>query len=176
MALEALRRASVTVREDCPHLSAMATAVVALAVGDALHVVHAGDVRAYLMSDGELVQVTQDDSLINTYRALAPDTPEEELARLPKNVITEALGLDHERRDRVATFPLREGATVLIASDGLHEVVGQAEIERALVEATHPVEACSRLAQMAEAANSRDNVSVLVARVERVQQARVMEP
>ncbi len=95
---------------------------------------------------------------------------------MPKEVYTEALGFEHDRLDRVATFPLPEGATVLIASDGLHKVVGQAEIERTLVEATPPAEAGSRLVQRAEAASSRDNISVLVARVERVPQARIVEP
>ena len=58
-----------------------------------MHVGHVGDSRCYRFRYGELVQLTHDHSLVNDALALKPDLTPEELARLPKNIITRALGM-----------------------------------------------------------------------------------
>ncbi|HHH11049.1 MAG TPA: serine/threonine-protein phosphatase, partial [Sorangium sp.] len=61
---------------------------------ETMYIGHVGDSRAYRLREGELTQLTRDHSLINEALAMDPELTEEDLARLPTNIITRALGTE----------------------------------------------------------------------------------
>ena len=76
-----------------------------------MHVAHVGDSRCYRMRGGHLELLTQDHSLFTDVIEQRPELDDTVLERLPKNVVTRALGIDL-RAPRVAAL-VRGGARVI---------------------------------------------------------------
>jgi serine/threonine protein phosphatase PrpC len=147
----------------------MGTTVVAAAFSSAdgrLHIAHAGDSRCYRLRHGKLDQLTRDHSLVSDALLERPDLSESDLAYLPKNVITRALGIGPTVDVEVRAVPVEVGDVYLLCSDGLHSLVEDEEIAAVLED--HPIltEACARLVEMANEAGGKDNITAVLIRIE----------
>jgi protein phosphatase len=147
----------------------MGTTAVALSFASAerkVVVAHAGDSRCYRVRGGELEQMTRDHSLYAEALAERPDLSAADLAYLPKNVITRALGITPSVEIDVRSEDAAVGDAFLLCSDGLHGLVSDAEIVGILRE--HPVltDACARLVKRANDAGGKDNITVVLVRIE----------
>lgn len=162
---DALRRASAHTKEHgTPGGGQGATAALAVVYGATVHVLHVGDVRVYLLRDGRLEQRTRDDSLRNL--ALDQGIAEADLGEVPRGVITQALGFG-DVDPHLQRFTLVAGDVLLLCSDGLHKSVPAAALAATLRRNDDPAQACAELIAMAVRARSGDNISALVARLER---------
>jgi serine/threonine protein phosphatase PrpC len=135
------------------------------------HVGHVGDSRCYRYRKGNLEQLTRDHSLVNDALALKPDLTPEELARLPKNIITRALGMREEVKVDVRSETVQPGDLYLLCSDGLSGLLSDAQMSEVLGEiasngGTRLRDDCERLVTMANEAGGNDNISALVVRIE----------
>jgi protein phosphatase len=93
-----------------------------------LHIAHVGDSRAYRIRAANIAQLTRDHSLLNDYLSVMPTMTEEQLADLPKNVITRALGMqDIVNIDTVTDDPKPQDI-YLLCSDGLTGMLSDEEI------------------------------------------------
>lgn len=147
----------------------MGTTVVAAAFGPeegTLYIAHAGDSRCYLLRDGSIRQLTRDHSLVQDALLERPDLTESDLAYLPKNVITRALGIGPTVDVDLRAEPVLAGDVFLLCSDGLHGLVEDAEIARIVAENVVLTEACGRLVDLANKNGGRDNITVVLVRIE----------
>jgi len=133
---------------------------------DQIHVGHVGDSRCYRIRGGQIEQLTKDHSLINDALALKPDLSPDELARLPKNIITRALGMKDAVKVDIRTEPVQPGDVFLLCSDGLSGMVNDAQILAVFDFTEDPREACELLVEMANQAGGSDNISALIVRIE----------
>jgi protein phosphatase len=131
-----------------------------------LVVAHAGDSRCYRLRDGKLDQLTRDHSLVSDALLERPDLSSTDLAYLPKNVITRALGIAPTVDVDVRVEPVGVGDIFLLCSDGLHGLVSDEEMAAILEEYPVLTEACARLVEMANAAGGKDNITAVVIRIE----------
>ncbi len=150
-------------RED---LTGMGTTVVAILLsGDHMTIGSAGDSRCYLARGGELKQLTRDDSWVSAALGegiLNSDDVEHHPLR---NVITKAVGARDTIDLDVVEHELQPGDVVLLCSDGLHGMIGDADIARILVPPPESLEqASARLVDAANDAGGRDNVTVVLLR------------
>jgi protein phosphatase len=82
-----------------------------------------------------------------------------------RNVITNSIGGDRQGvNPEVTRIALHPHDAVLVCSDGLTEMVPDAQITEVLQTVAEPAAACARLVEMANAAGGADNVTVVVAR------------
>lgn len=147
----------------------MGSTVVAIyLVNEVVHIAHVGDSRCYRIRDGEIAQLTRDHSLINDALEMKPDLTKEELARLPKNIITRALGMKDGVKVDIKSEPVLPGDVLLLCSDGLTGMVPPEQILEVLTLTHEPEEACELLVAEANDAGGTDNISALVVRVEEV--------
>ena len=152
-------------RED---YTGMGTTVVAALVTEAdrlLTVGSAGDSRCYVLRNGELKQITTDDSWVSAAWAEGILSAEE-IERHPlKNVITKAVGAKDTIEIDVVEHKLESGDLVLICSDGLHSMINDEAIREVLVARGASLEeAAGGLIDAANEAGGRDNVSVVLLR------------
>jgi len=84
-----------------------------------LHVAHVGDSRCYRLRGGDLEQLTHDHSLFNDVLEMRPEIEEAALSRLPRHVVTRALGMDDAIRVSVRTHRVWPGDRYILCSDGL---------------------------------------------------------
>ncbi len=117
----------------------------------------AGDSRAYIWRNGELLQITRDHS------AGAQDAAEG--VQSPNGEITRAVGgHDDLQLEHVADL-VAAGDRFLLCSDGLHVTLNEAELIECLRK-PGTQEACDALIEAARRAGARDNVTAVVVDVQ----------
>jgi len=130
-------------------------------------VAHVGDSRAYRLRGTSFQQLTFDHSLV-WEAAAAGQLPAEGMANvLPRNVITRSLG-PHEtvNVDLEGPFDIVEDDIFLICSDGLSSEITDLEIGT-ILGVLPPQEAAQTLVDFANLRGGSDNISVVIARVQR---------
>jgi len=125
----------------------------------------AGDSRCYLVRDGEMQQLTKDDSWVSAALGegiLNSDDVEKHPLR---NVITKAVGARDTIDLDVTEQALEPGDVALLCSDGLHGMLNDADIARLLISSLDSLEvATARLIDAANEAGGRDNVTAVLLR------------
>ena len=142
---------------------------------DEVVIAHVGDSRAYLLRDGELIRLTKDHSLVGELVARGKLTEEQAEQHPQRSVITRALGPEASVQVDVDIFPAKAGDLFLLCSDGLTSMVHEPKL-RPLFEDGDSLETLGkRLIDAANAAGGRDNITVILFRLEAVE-AREGEP
>ena len=150
--------------EENPDLEGMGTTLTAiLFAGDRLGLVHIGDSRGYLLRDGELVQITKDDTFVQTLVDEGRITAEEAHTHPQRSLIMRAL-TGHEVEPTLIMREAREGDRYLLCSDGLSDPVSQETILEAL-KVSDVGQSADRLIELALRGGGPDNVTVVVADV-----------
>src|SRR5438874_2925828 len=147
-----------------PELRGMGTTLtLAYSLNDELFVAHAGDSRCYLCRDGLLYRLTRDHTLVEEMVCRGGMTAEEAAVHHWRHVVTNAVGGDSAAvKVEVHKVHLESGDRVLLCSDGLTEMVAEAEISEILQGEAEPEQACRRLVARANEAGGKDNITVVV--------------
>ena len=143
----------------------MGTTVVAACIKDGSLVFgNVGDSRIYLMRDGSLEQLTDDDSWVS--RVLPADAiGTEEASRHPmRHVLTKVVGLREDMEPSVGSSSFQSGDMLLLCSDGLHGVVNDDAIATLLARSGSVEEIAGELVEKALDSGSTDNSTAVVVR------------
>ncbi|HET6611696.1 MAG TPA: protein phosphatase 2C domain-containing protein [Kofleriaceae bacterium] len=161
----AARKASSAVYEAAkkrPDLHGMGTTLTAmLFADDRMHIVHAGDSRAYMLRDGKLRQLTEDHSWIQEQVNAGMMTEEEAKGSQFRHIITRSVGFERDVRVDSTGIPVMSGDRFLLCSDGMSNYIENGELERLMGE----MPADGLPAVLVELANDRggdDNITVIV--------------
>lgn len=127
-----------------------------------VHIAYVGDSRCYRMRDGKLDLLTSDHSLQNDVLELAPSMEPERTAKLPRNVVTRALGMQPTVRVSVTSHELYPGDRYLLCSDGLSDELDDEQIADALLQGNDPEAQVRLLLDVVNAAGAEDNVAAIV--------------
>jgi PPM family protein phosphatase len=144
----------------------MGTTVVAARVASGrLSVAYAGDSRLYILSRGQLRQVTQDDTWLATILAADPDADRTTLEHHPmRHLLTNAVGAMAQTTVHVVEEAIEDGDVLLMTTDGVHDVMDEWRLEQVLLEDDDPQAIAENLVRSALARGSRDNCTAVVAR------------
>jgi protein phosphatase len=148
-----------------PERFGMGTTVTAMVMReDQLSVVHVGDSRGYLLREGELAQVTVDDTYVQML-VEAGELDEAEVRYHPqRSLVTQAVqGGPIEPHCMV--MEARPGDRLLICSDGLSDVVTDETIADVLGTVKDSRACADQLVKLTLSAGAPDNVTVLIADV-----------
>lgn len=155
---------------DNLEVQGMGTTVVSCvfaASGGKVYIGHVGDSRCYRLRDGEFELMTRDHSLVNDYRQAMPHLTEEQMAALPRNVITRALGMQESVVVDIQSDRPLPGDVYLLCSDGLSESISDDDMFEALKENPDDLDAATRdLVSLANANGGDDNITVLVVSID----------
>jgi protein phosphatase len=141
----------------------MGTTVTAAAlVDDYIFFGQVGDSRGYILREGQLMQVTRDQSLVNQLIEAGQLTEEEAETFEHNNIILQALGTSDTVQVDLTFAELRRGDILLLCSDGLSGMVRFEEIREILRTTAEPLDACKALTERANQAGGHDNITVIV--------------
>lgn len=147
---------------DDVSLTGMGTTVVAVIISDSLiHVAHAGDSRAYLISADEIRRLTTDHSMVQEMVDKGDLTEQQARTHPQKNIITRALGVEASLRIDYSEIPAPEGCRLLICTDGLTNYVEEQQI-LGLARQYSGKELTEKLVALAKSAGGGDNITVVV--------------
>ena len=142
-------------------LAGMGTTVVAAVVnGSRACIAHAGDSRAYLLSEGEPMQLTKDHSVVQVMVDTGQITEDEARFHPRKNLITRVLGVDETLEADYCEEELPPGSVLLLCTDGLTNCVEPEEIA-ALQMQTEFSSLPDELVQLANERGGPDNITVV---------------
>jgi len=136
--------------------------------GDELALAHVGDSRAYLLRDGELTRLTRDHTLVEELVRRGELTEQEAAEHPQRSIITRALGPEPDVDVDLHTHPARAGDVLLLCSDGLTGMIGEDEVASILAGSASLRDAGRRLVDAANEAGGRDNITVVLFRLEEV--------
>lgn len=146
---------------DKPRHAGMGTTLTALLFSqDTLVLAHIGDSRAYVLRDGELSQITKDDTLV---QALVDEgsLASEQAANHPQRA-TVLRALQGDRLEvSYTTRPAVAGDRYVLCSDGISDYVSH-DAMTAAVAHEDPETAAEALVRLALRCQSRDNVTCVV--------------
>ena len=148
-----------------PDLQGMGTTLV-LAVFNPERIVvgHIGDSRCYRLRDGHLDQLTRDHSLMQDQLDAGLITPEQAALSPHRNLVTRALGIERAVDLEITEYPVLPDDVYLLCSDGLSEMVRDADILQILLQPHALIEKAALLVAAANDNGGRDNISVVLAR------------
>lgn len=147
------------------------TVVVAHFHQDVLLVAHVGDSRAYRYRADTLSQITHDHSVLQAQIDAGLISEEHAQFSPIKNLITRAVGVQHEMEIDILEHPVKEGDIYLLCSDGLTDMLNHDEIHAIMNEYSFNLEQCCQaLIGSANANGGRDNISVVLCRVTKLRQ------
>jgi protein phosphatase len=155
-------------RKD-PSLAGMGTTTTAALVdldSEEVAIGHVGDSRAYRLRGGKLEQLTRDHSLVEEMRRKGQLTDAQAEDHPQRSIITRALGPEPEVEVDLQTVPAQAGDVFLICSDGLTTMLDDEKIAHILARATSLQSAVRALVDEANRAGGRDNITVVLFRLE----------
>ena len=151
---------------DSEHAGMGTTFTGALVTATDVAVGHVGDSRMYRYREGDLERLTQDHSLVEEFVRQGKLTPEEAEVHPQRSIITRALGPEPDVQVDTFTFPARPGDVYLICSDGLTGMVSEDEIAEIIGASPSLDDAAKRLVGAANENGGRDNITVVLFRLE----------
>jgi PPM family protein phosphatase len=165
---DAVRHANTAVHdlaESDPALRGMGTTLTAMLwSGSQLALVQIGDSRAYLLRDGELVQITHDQTVVQALVDAGRITAEEALSHPQRSMVLQALDGGTVAPD-LRLLEAQLGDRYLLCSDGLYGVVGAQAIHEVLSSVPDPELAVAKLIDLANQGGGPDNITCVVADV-----------
>jgi len=145
--------------------SGMATTLTALLTdGDCFALAHVGDSRAYVLRGDELTLVTRDHTYVQDQLDEGRLTEEEAVDHPWRNVVLRTVNGDAEGEPDITALALVPSDRVLVASDGLTDLLQPADILAALLGRSDE-DAVRALVGAALGRGGRDNVTCVVATV-----------
>jgi protein phosphatase len=129
---------------------------------DTLALANVGDSRAYLFSEGQIVQVTADHSLAEERMRHGEMTEAEAAVHPQRHILTRALGISSEVETDMWELQLRAGDRLVLCSDGLSNELSRQELAEVLKSVPDPGEAAQKLVEIANEHGGSDNITVIV--------------
>ena len=141
----------------------MGTTIVASGIFDKNYIIaHVGDSRAYLLRQGRLNQLTEDHSLVNELVRQGEITKEMAATHPRRNVLTRSVGMPGDVAVDVTDVAAFPEDILLIASDGLTNMITEVEIAEILANGHSLADRADELIRRANEQGGVDNITVLL--------------
>jgi serine/threonine protein phosphatase PrpC len=166
---EAVKKANDAIldyAEAHKNTTGMGTTLVAARFFDGVcSIAHVGDSRIYLFREGQLLQLTEDHSLVMEQVRRGMLTLEEARSSSVQNIITRALGTEEGTLPDLGEFPAQDGDVVLLTTDGVLRHVADQEMSAILLQLPSLEAACQTLIDAANEGGGEDNATCVLVRV-----------
>jgi protein phosphatase len=147
-----------------PAFHGMGTTTTASALfGKHLFVGQVGDSRCYLIRNKQITQLTRDQTFLNYLKDIGAELPADPEKDSRKSILTQAVGSSETLDVKVTYTPIMQGDRILICSDGLYNMVPEADLlaNGGRVDALSAN--CKALIETANANGGTDNITVILA-------------
>jgi PPM family protein phosphatase len=142
------------------------TIVMAVVLDNHVYISNVGDSRAYIISNDEMRQVSQDHTMANLLVKAGVLSPDEAKKSSQRNRLSQALGIVEAVNPSLHNEKLYGGDLLLLCSDGLYSKVDDETILQIIKDSHSPQIACETLVQAANDAGGDDNISVILVQLQ----------
>ena len=168
-AVEKTNKAIYEIAQHQSECSGMGTTLVAgVFTNNNLVLGHIGDSRMYRLRGEAFVQLTEDHSLVQEQVNAGLITLEQAKVARNKNLVTRALGIDSAVELELSEHAVEIGDKYLLCSDGLSDLLSDAEIAQILLDEKDDTEsAVDKLVDKANEYGGLDNISVVITTIQK---------
>ncbi|MEG1027099.1 MAG: Stp1/IreP family PP2C-type Ser/Thr phosphatase [Oscillospiraceae bacterium] len=163
--VDAISKANVLIYkkaiEEATYKGMGTTLVLALIVNSIAYIAHIGDSRVYHYKNGNLNQITKDHSRVQELLEQGKINKEEMAVHPEKNVITRAVGVYLTVDIDYITLQIENGSKILLCTDGLTNMLDDAEIEKCLKKSSAQA-ICEKLIELANKNGGIDNITIAI--------------
>ena len=152
------------------------TATVLVLLGGRYLIGQVGDSRAYLLRDGQFLQLTKDHSYVQELVDAGLLTADQARGHPYSSIITRCVGASGEVVPDIYFGSLEQGDIILLASDGLTGMLEDEQLIRILSSDGEPQHWVDRMITEANRRGGRDNITAIVVRTESVDSATGEQP
>jgi len=138
------------------------TVVMAIFVGNTMHLAHVGDSRAYLIDRSRLELLTTDHTVVMELMKKGKMTPEEARDSDLKNHLSQALGIPLDIEPDYMSRELSKGDRLLLCSDGLWNLVDDLNLFKILSSDRPHQKIIQDLIHEANKAGGSDNITCVM--------------
>jgi serine/threonine protein phosphatase PrpC len=149
--------------EDLDYSGMATTLTLYLGIWPRAYLLQVGDSRCYLLRDGELSQVTRDQTMAQEMVDLGVMKKEEVAGTRLEHTLTSSIGGRHTE-PKVTRVDMTWGHVLLLCSDGLTRHVSDERIRDVLRSMTSARQAADTLLQEALDGGGTDNITIVVGR------------
>lgn len=151
-----------------PQYAGMGTTLTALVLADrAAHIAHVGDSRAYLIRDNQIVQLTQDQTIISNLISSGEITPEEARIHPQRNILTQSVGGGNwQPQTEIVAQDILIDDVFVLCSDGLYNMLSDNEIKETINNDANPQNAAELLINQANTRGGLDNITVMIIKID----------
>ncbi|MEZ4703644.1 MAG: Stp1/IreP family PP2C-type Ser/Thr phosphatase [Bdellovibrionota bacterium] len=148
-----------------PELKGMGTTSTVMLIRDGnAYFAHVGDSRAYCIREGQIIQITEDHSLVHEQLKSGLITEEEAKTHQLKNIITRSVGVQEEVEVDTIVWKIMQGDFYVMCSDGLSNMVDDQEILSIVKEDNLELSARD-LVDTANQRGGEDNITLILLKV-----------
>ena len=166
---DAVSRANLRLQEliiSDPAIEGMGTTLTALLWSDGYAALcHIGDSRAYLLRNGQFVQITHDHTLVQSLVDEGKITEDDVATHPHRSLLLRALDGRTIAEPDLNTIETQHGDRFLLCSDGLSGVVTEQTLHQTLGSIRDPDKAALQLVDLAIRGGGPDNITCIVADV-----------
>lgn len=159
----------IQMHQEMPEYNNMSCVVTSILVDTAnalIYMAHVGDTRLYEYSKGQLLKLSHDHSPVGIREEMGLLSEHEAMNHPRRNIIERCIGDSELDEDtdyiETAAFPFKKGASYLLCSDGLTDMVDSANIIQVVSSEKNVDEKVEELIEAANQAGGKDNITVLL--------------
>lgn len=119
-----------------------------------------GDSRAYIIRQGKIKQITEDDSVVWRLYKSGRITKDQIRTQKGNNVITQALGGDNLENPGINVIRISKQDIILLSTDGLHGLISDRRIYQIAASSVNLEDLSNNLIFAANRAGGKDNIAV----------------
>lgn len=138
------------------------TLLLALVHGAHLHTCHVGDSRAYLVNRGGIAQLTYDHSMVGDLMRYGMMSTDEARKSPHRGQINQAAGAPFSIEPEYVRHNMAGSDVVLLCSDGLWEMLSDADIHSTVMSEATLAQAGTELVRKANQQGGKDNITVVL--------------
>jgi protein phosphatase len=147
-----------------PAYHGMGTTTTAAALfGQHLFVGQVGDSRCYLIRNKTITPLTRDQTFLNYLRDIGAELPADPEKDARKSILTQAVGSSDTLDVKVTYVKMNQGDRILVCSDGLYNMVPEADLLEIGSRADGLSASCAAAIEKANANGGTDNITVILA-------------
>lgn len=165
-AVDAANGAVYSESQEHEEYEGMGTTLVACTMQeDTLYVANIGDSRLYLLRDDDIMQITEDHSLVEEMVKQGNITESEARVHPQKNIITRAVGIDQSVQADFFEVEIYPDDIIMLCSDGLSNMIEDEDMEYIVKHSESLQDAGETLVARANENGGSDNITVVLAKV-----------
>ena len=137
------------------------TAAIVYIKGGKAYIANVGDSRVYLYRNGELVQLTEDHTYVNTLLNAGIISQEQAAVDERKNVITKALGAEDTVEPDFFQLEIVKNDILILCTDGLYDEVDERSMKTILEKDISMSDVCAEMVDAANKNGGHDNITII---------------